>query len=132
MLEDLLVTGQRFGDRARRRFFAGERGTRRVAWARRQLHARGAELIVVGRFVPGGRTAVTLTAGTTRYPWQRFARYDLLAAALWSTYAAMLGFLGGKAFEDAPWKGLVLALGVALLITVMVEATCALRRRHRR
>lgn len=125
------LIGHRYGAWAQRRFFAGDKGTRRVAWARRQLAVRGAELIVVGRFVPGGRTAVTVTAGTTRYPWPRFARFDLLAAALWSTYATMLGFLGGKAFQDAPWNGLVLALVVALLITVLIEAARALVRRLR-
>ena len=27
------------------------------------------------------------------------------AGVLWGAYAAMLGYVGGKTFEDAPWKG---------------------------
>jgi membrane-associated protein len=36
--------------------FRGERGTRRVAWARRQLEERGAYLVVGIRPIPGART----------------------------------------------------------------------------
>lgn len=126
------LLGQRYGAGAQRRLFAGEKGTRRFAAAGRQLSLRGGELILVGRFIPGGRTAVTLAAGATHYPWSRFARFDLLAAVLWSSYAALLGFVGGKAFEHAPWTGLLLAVGIASLITVVVEAVRALLRRRSR
>src|SRR5690349_4931855 len=63
------LLGRRLGGYVRRRFFAGDTGRRRFRWAERQLALRGAELIVVGRFIPGGRTAVALTAGSTRYRW---------------------------------------------------------------
>src|SRR4051794_36762052 len=91
--------GRQFGDRAEQRFFSSVRGQRAVAWARKQLAERGGQLIIVGRFVPGGRTAVALTAGTTRFPWRRFAAYDVVAAIVWASYAALLGYFGGKAFE---------------------------------
>jgi len=125
------LLGRQYGEVARRRFFAGDKGTRRLAWAQGQLTRRGGELIIVGRFIPGGRTAVTLTAGTMHFPWPRFARYDVIASLLWATYAALLGYLGGKAFEHSPWKGLVLAFAIALLVTGGIEATRAVRR-HRR
>ena len=44
------------------RFFAGKR-KERIDWAEAQIEERGPYLIVVGRFIPGGRTAVTLSAG---------------------------------------------------------------------
>ena len=123
--------GRRFGKRAEKRFFSGPRGQRRIAWAARQLRERSGELIVVGRFIPGGRTAVALTAGTLLYPWRRFAAFDVAAAALWAGYAGCLGFFGGRAFEDAPWKGLLLAFALALAITAGTEAARHLVRRRR-
>ena len=58
------LLGRRFGRRIEARFFRGERGGKQIRWAERQLDERGGELIVIGRFIPGGRTAVTLSAGT--------------------------------------------------------------------
>ena len=122
--------GRRFGERAKKRFFHGPRGQRQVAWAERQLRERSGELIIVGRFIPGGRTAVALTAGSLHYPWRRFAVFDAAAAVLWACYAGFLGFFGGHAFEDAPWKGLLLAFGLALAVTATTELVRRLRR-HR-
>ena len=67
-----------------------------VDGARAALDRRGATIIVVARFVPGGRTAVTFAAGTLEFPWRRFARYDALAVLIWATYSAMLGYVGGS------------------------------------
>ena len=62
------LIGRRFGGRVTERFFSGEKATERMAWAEVQLSERGGELIVVARFIPGGRTAVALSAGTLGYP----------------------------------------------------------------
>jgi membrane-associated protein len=115
------LIGRRWGERAKDRFFQGEKAKRRIDWAERQLTERGGELIAIGRFIPGGRTAVTLTAGTLEYPWRRFAFYDAIAALVWALYASFLGYFGGHAFEQAPWKGLALALGIAFAVGGLVE-----------
>jgi membrane-associated protein len=94
---------------------------RRRAWAERALAARGGALIVGARFIPGGRTAVTLTAGVVAMPARRYLRLAGLAAIIWATYAAVLGYLGGRAFEEHPWRGLVLALGAAAALALLVE-----------
>lgn len=125
--------GRRYGTRAVDRFFHGEKAGRRIAAAERQLHQRGGELIAVARFIPGGRTAVTLTAGLTHFDWPRFLRYDAIAALIWAGYAALLGYFGGHAFEGQAWKGLLLALGIAFAVTLGTEAArYALRRRKQR
>jgi membrane protein DedA with SNARE-associated domain len=125
------LIGRRYGEAVRRRMLAGERGARAVTWASGLLDTRGGELIVVARFIPGGRTAVTLTAGMTRFPWRRFARAEAIAAVLWASYAGLLGFFGGKAFEDAPWTGLLLALGIALFVSAVTELIRVILRRRR-
>jgi membrane-associated protein len=123
-------TGRRYGSRARDRFFDGDKARRRIEWAKRHLDRRGGELIAVARFIPGGRTAVTLTAGLTQFPWRRFAAYDAGAATIWASYAALLGYFGGRAFEHQAWKGLLLALAIAFTVSAAIEAVrWALRRR---
>lgn len=122
--------GRRYGTRAKERFFRGEKAKRRVEWASTQLEHRGGELIAVARFIPGGRTAVTLTAGLTRFPWRRFAVFDAIAAVIWAGYAALLGYFGGQAFEHQPWKGLLVALGIAFAVTLGTELVRWLLRRR--
>ena len=122
--------GRRFGRRATDRFFRGEKGRKSIGWAESQLAERGGELIAVSRFIPGGRTAVTLSAGTLGFPWRRFVAFDAAAALIWAGYATLLGYFGGKAFEGAAWKGLLLALGIAFALAGATEAVrWYLRRR---
>ena len=45
----------------------------------------GTGLIIVCRFIPGGRTAVTLCCGLVRYPWRRFAVATAIAAVVWAS-----------------------------------------------
>ncbi|HET7244072.1 MAG TPA: DedA family protein [Streptosporangiaceae bacterium] len=116
------LLGRRFGPAAGRRVFAGERGARRRAWAERSLHRFGARMIIGCRFIPGGRTAITLTCGLVGYPRRRFAVATAVAAMIWASYAFLIGRLGGKAFEDQPWLGLLLALGVTVVVSVAIEA----------
>ena len=95
------------------------------------LDERGAYIILIARFIPGGRTAVTFSAGYVRtFAWRRFIVYDVIAGILWATYAALLGYFGGKTFEEDPWKGLLLAFGFALAVTGVIEVVRYLRHRR--
>jgi membrane protein DedA with SNARE-associated domain len=123
------LLGRRFGPAVRRRFFTTPKGTRAYAWAERSLARFGPQLIVVCRFIPGGRTAVTLTCGLTRYPRRRFVPATALAAVIWALYAFFVGRLGGHAFADNPWAGLVIAFGVSVAISAVIEGTRRLLRR---
>jgi membrane protein DedA with SNARE-associated domain len=123
------LIGRRFGGRLTDRFFSGEKATERMAWAEVQLSERGGELIVVARFIPGGRTAVALSAGTLGYPWRRFVVFDLAATLIWASYAALLGYYGGRAFES--FWGLALALTTAFAIAGGIELVRWLQRRRR-
>jgi membrane-associated protein len=97
-----------------------------VLWARRALADRGGLVLVVARYVPGGRTAVTLTMGSVRYPLRKFSSFAAIAAVSWGLYCTLVGFIGGKAFEDNPLKGVILGIGLALAVTLIVEVV-----RHR-
>ena len=104
------------------RVFGGPRTRKATVWAETQLTRRGGMLIVVARFIPGGRTAVTLTCGITRYRYARFAMFDAVAALIWAVYGALLGYLGGRMFQDKAWAALLVAFGIAGSITLATEA----------
>ena len=115
--------GNMVGERTVKRWFRGEKAHRRLEWAERTLDERGAYIIILGRFIPGGRTAVTFSAGyLPTFPWRRFIVYDIPAGLIWATYGALLGYFGGKTFEDNPFWGVLLALGIALTLGFVVEA----------
>ena len=78
------LLGRRFGPAVERRFFAGPKGARTRAWAERSLDRYGTQLIIVCRFIPGGRTAVTLTCGLVRYERRRFVVATAVAAVIWA------------------------------------------------
>jgi membrane-associated protein len=121
------LLGRKFEAPISRLVFRGEKGRKRQAWAERGLDRHGGPIIFGARFVPGGRTAVTVSSGVLRMRWARFAIFDGIAATAWATYAALIGYLGGKAFEDNPIWGLLLGFGIAAAVFVIVE----LVRRYR-
>jgi len=61
--------------------------------------------------------------------WHRFIRFDVAAGFMWASYAALLGYFGGKAFEQNPLKGFAVAFAVALAITAGIEVYRWLRKR---
>jgi membrane protein DedA with SNARE-associated domain len=65
-------------------------------------------------------------------PWRRFIVYDVAAGLIWATYGALLGYFGGKTFEDHPVWGLLLALGIAMTAGFVIESIRHLRQRRRR
>ena len=86
-------------------------------------------VILVARFVPGGRNAVSLAAGTLAMPWRVYAPWDALAAALWALYGTGLGYISGRTFSDSFVVPLVLSLALATLIGVAGELVARRRRR---
>jgi membrane protein DedA with SNARE-associated domain len=120
------------GERTVKTWFAGEKAHRRFEWAERTLDERGAYIVIVARFIPGGRTAVTFSAGYVHaFPWRRFIVYDLAAGLIWGTYGALLGYFGGKTFEDHPVLGVLLALGIALSVGLLIEVVRHYRLRRK-
>ncbi len=104
------------------RLLGSDKNRQRLDWARTQLRERGAWIIIVARFIPGGRSATTYAAGTLGMPWKlRFLPADTIAALLWAIYSAALGYFGGAAFENNLWLPLLIAFGVSLLVTGVGE-----------
>ncbi|SCG51500.1 DedA family protein [Micromonospora humi] len=88
------------------------RARRAVARATRRLREPGPLVILLCRFVPGGRMAACFSAGRSRYPYRLFLLYEAVAAIGWAGYGALVGHLGGAALTQSGWRLLLIA-GVA-------------------
>jgi membrane-associated protein len=123
--------GRVVGGRAVRKVIRGDKGHERLRWAERTIVERP-WIITVGRFIPGGRTATTIAAGTVEMPWRRFAPPDAIGACAWAAYATALGYLGGSAFKDNLWKPMLVSAVIGALIALAGEGLRRLqvRREH--
>lgn len=99
----------------------------KLLWAEGQIVKRGGPLLVTARFIPGGRTALTVANGITRQPHGRFAAWVAVAAVIWATFSAGLAFAVGRPFKDNHTLAFWVAFGTALAVNVIIELI-----RHRR
>ncbi len=106
-----------------------EKTRRRLDWARQAIRERGGLLLITARFLPGGRTALTLTSGITAQPRAWFAAWIAIAAVIWATYAAVLGAVFGATFQDNHTLAFVLAFAAALAVTLVIEIFRHVRNR---
>jgi membrane-associated protein len=113
--------GRRFGPRLAGRLLKSDRAQDRYRWATRQIDIRAPTIIIVGRFIPAGRTVTTFACGTSGLAYRRFLPADTVAACAWAAYTALLGFAGGSAFRDALWQPLLIGLGVAVVLGAGAE-----------
>jgi membrane-associated protein len=96
------------------------RGRRVLVWATRHLDRRAVPVLVTGRFIPGGRTATTVTAGFLRVRPPVFLLAAVAGGTLWAGYAGGLGYLAGRAAQSHPWIA-VLAAAAALTLATAAE-----------
>jgi membrane-associated protein len=124
------LLGRRIGDPVADRLFDDEQGQARLKWAEEALCRRGAILIGIGRFIPGGRTVTTFAAGTLEMPYRQFVVADAIAASLWAVYVSMLGYLGGETFKDSLWLPLATSFACAMAVGAGFEVWRRLQRRR--
>jgi membrane protein DedA with SNARE-associated domain len=93
------------------------------------IRDRGGLLLVTARFIPGGRTALTISCGVTRQPRRWFAGWVVVAVTIWATYSAVLGSIFGRTFSDNHTLAFLIAFGTALAINVIIEVVRHLRGR---
>ncbi|GAA4954384.1 DedA family protein [Actinoplanes utahensis] len=123
------LLGRKAGARLRK-----GRMAKAVAKAEQALLRYGAVAILVGRFLPNGRTATAMMSGSVSLPMGRFRTFSLLASMGWAVYAIGLGRLGGETFDGSPLLGTAfgLAIGTALAgVCALVERRLAAVRRRK-
>lgn len=109
------------GHRLRDRIFRSARSRERLRWAREQLGDRP-WLVAIARFIPGGRTAAAFSAGSLGMPFGRFAGWVSVGAVLWAPANIMLGFLGGRIFQDSFLLPLAVSFALAAGFAAVAEA----------
>lgn len=87
------------------RFFTGGKVAVAKQTAEAALSRHGAVAILIGRFLPYGRTATALVSGSASMPMARFRVFSLLASIGWAVYVIGLGRLGGALFAHSPLLG---------------------------
>jgi membrane protein DedA with SNARE-associated domain len=119
------LIGRGAGRRLRHRRLTAAR-----ARAERALGRHGGTAILIGRFLPWGRAATALTAGSVRMPLLRYALFTGLSSAAWAAYTIGLGRLGGATFADSPLLGATFGMALGLVLGGVHLVAGRLRARH--
>jgi len=122
------LLGDTVGEPAAERRAGGQKGRRRLRWARRNISRHGPGLVVASRFLPGGRTAGTFAAGLLDLSWRRFIVADVVAAMLAIGYMMAVAYVAGRAFANSFWPSLGLSFAIAVSLLGLVEGWRRLRR----
>lgn len=100
------------------------------AWAAHRLELHGPIVLVVARFIPGGRTASTFASGRLHYPLTSFSVVTVVAGILWASFGAALGYIGGTTFEHNTWLATGLGVAVGAVVAFAIERIMALTGRR--
>ncbi|MFE3324472.1 DedA family protein [Streptomyces sp. NPDC059176] len=100
----------------------------RLAQAQHGLEEKRTAVLVLSRLVPAGRIPVMLACLLAPMRLGRFARADVFACGAWAATYALIGILGGSLF-DQPWKGVLAAVSLAVLLSGVPALWRRLRRR---
>jgi len=94
-----------------------QRAAARRAAARftRGLRRPGPLVLLLCRFVPGGRMAAGYHAGRAGYPARLFLAYDGTAALSWASYGGLVGHIGGTALTQSAWRLFAVAATAAVV-----------------
>lgn len=84
-------------------------------WLGHRITRWGAPILVVGRWLPAGGTIGAVLTGTLRWRLVRFTPASVIGSTLWSTYVALIGYLGGT-LTGQPLAGFLVSLGVAAVL----------------
>ncbi len=99
---------------------------RATAWFR----LRGFWAVLVGRCIPGVRSAISIPAGVTRMPFAAFTLASLVGGTVWTSVLALAGYLLAERYREAgSWIGAIATVMMGVLIMAYLYRVIALRRR---
>jgi membrane-associated protein len=124
------TVGRLLGARVLKRMPAGSKRRKAHDWFTRELEARGGFILVTTRFIPVGRYLATLSTGLVGYPLRKYMLFVAVATSSWSAYTALTGYLGGVMFQDNTLLGIAVGVGLAFVVTAVIEAVRHIRRRR--
>lgn len=134
LLADLTAytLGRGLSRRARHHVPRSTRAQQALRWLDDHQATWGPSLIIAGRFIPGGTTAIGIAAGILAYPLPRFVPAATVGAVLWTTYGLALASFGRVVLPGNIWASVFLALVLTLAIAGVIRAVSTTRTRRRR
>ncbi|MFG1608049.1 DedA family protein [Actinoplanes sp. NPDC049265] len=121
--------GRGLGGRVLKRLRPGTRRRATHDWLSRNLDARGGFVLVSTRFIPVGRYLVTITTGMVRYSYRRYVLFTAIGGTAWGAYTVMTGYVGGVLFQDNALLAFLVGIGLAVLVSGVMEVIRRVRAR---
>lgn len=111
--------------RSSNRIVAGSSTGSGSTWVRRHLLDRPGPVLVIARFVPGGRLVSTAGAGRFGLALRRFVPWSLASSAAWAAYMLVVG----RVLEPMTGGNPVLCVVGAAVLAVLTAGVFAIGRR---
>ncbi|TQF05270.1 hypothetical protein E6W39_27335 [Kitasatospora acidiphila] len=119
----LLAAARRGGRLLRRRLSRSPQLAADVRRVQRSLESRtsraAAAVVIVARFVPGGRTVLDLAIGHSANRSRTFLHWCAVSALVWACYIVTLGWLDSHWFNTT-WLSLAVSCAAATAISTAV------------
>ncbi|WP_029090276.1 DedA family protein [Brevibacterium album] len=98
-----------------------ESSARRLDALSTRLAEGGVLISIVSRFIPLGRTLISLLAGGESMELDRWFRLTLTAGAIWTAYSAAFGWLSARWLPLPMWAAVGIAIGGSLLLSPLLS-----------
>ena len=90
-------------------------------WAAAGLLRRPTVFLMIAKFVPFARVAVTMTAGAGGLPIRRYLPISFAASTVYTAYHVVVAVIAGTAFTATPLLGAAVAIAAVIVFGVLFE-----------
>jgi membrane protein DedA with SNARE-associated domain len=97
------------------------RVARAFTWAAAGLVRRPTVFLMIAKFVPFARVAVTMTAGAGRLPVRRYLPISFAASTVYTSYHVIVAVIFGVTFAGTPLIGAGLAILAVIVFGAIFE-----------
>ncbi|NEM90792.1 VTT domain-containing protein [Galbitalea soli] len=108
------------------------RSVRALAWTAGSIERRPMLILVVAKYLPYARVAVTMTAGASDLRVRRYLTISLVASALYTGYHVIVAVTAGTLLARYPLLALAASIGFGLVTGLVTAGVRALRTRFAR
>lgn len=94
---------------------------RKVALAHILMRRYGSTVVFIQKYIYGIKTLIPLAMGLTKYSFQKFTFYNVVATVLWASVVGYISFLMGEVVltyaEDYKYYGVAIVLGIIFSVS---------------
>ena len=101
---------------------------RAFGWAANRVARRPLSSLVIAKFIPFFRVAVTMSAGASPLRVRRYLAGSLVAAVIYTSYHVAIATFAGRTFAANPLVALAVSLGLTFVLGLLVELVRRVRR----